>query len=54
MGLGFRQDDGNYSSPCAAGIGWVGWIVACGFASPTVVVDGDEATLACVEAGGLA
>jgi hypothetical protein len=29
----------NYSSPCAAGMGWVGWIAGWGLASPTVVVD---------------
>ena len=44
----------GYSSPCAAGMAWVGWIAGWGLAWPTVVVDGAGATLACAAGGGLA
>jgi hypothetical protein len=42
-----------YSSPCAAGICWVGWIAGAGLASPTVAVAGGGETLACAGAGGV-
>jgi len=45
----------HHSSPCAAGICWVGRITGAGLASPTVAVDagGEAAACAAVGAAGL-